>query len=198
MGASDAELEERIIQHLAAAAAMGRARHIARREGQRHRASAQGRPQFLVFSTNPNASSASPASSSPDQRAEAEPVPAITVAFPSPSNASEESSQLAASSSVPSTQAEPVSASASGSSAVANQQGSSSNNRYILQVDFRAICFSLYVHKALHFRPSIKLYLYLFMHTNFYQFIKGGCLVSHLQVVRIDLDHRISNHFQNL
>lgn len=129
VGASDAELEERIIQHLAAAAAMGRARHIARREGQRHRASAQGRPQFLVFSTHANASSASPASSSPDQRAEAEPVPAITVAFPSPSNASEESSQLAASSSVPSTQVEPVSASASGSSAVANQQGSSSNNR---------------------------------------------------------------------
>ncbi|KAJ8465498.1 hypothetical protein OPV22_028050 [Ensete ventricosum] len=33
VGGSDADLEERIIQHLAAAAAMGRAHHIARREG---------------------------------------------------------------------------------------------------------------------------------------------------------------------
>nr|KJB09073.1 hypothetical protein B456_001G126700 [Gossypium raimondii] len=32
MGTNDSELDERIIQHLAAAAAMGRARHIARRE----------------------------------------------------------------------------------------------------------------------------------------------------------------------
>ncbi|KAH8499567.1 hypothetical protein H0E87_018158 [Populus deltoides] len=42
VGANDAELEERMIQHLAAAAAMGR-RHFARREGQRNRSSAQGR-----------------------------------------------------------------------------------------------------------------------------------------------------------
>ncbi|KAI8012626.1 E3 ubiquitin-protein ligase RHF2A [Camellia lanceoleosa] len=36
VGANDAELEERIIQHLAAAAAMGRAHHhIARRDGPR-------------------------------------------------------------------------------------------------------------------------------------------------------------------
>lgn len=136
MGVSDAELEERIIQHLAAAAAMGRARHISRREGQRNRASTQGRPQFLVFSTHPNAPSATPASSSPDQSGEAEPIPAITVALPYPSNAGEESSQQTASSSLPSTQAEPVSASASGSSVVANQQGSSLSNRYILQVNF--------------------------------------------------------------
>lgn len=129
VGVSDAELEERIIQHLAAAAAMGRARHISRREGQRNRASTQGRPQFLVFSTHPNAPSATPASSSPDQSGEAEPIPAITVALPYPSNAGEESSQQTASSSLPSTQAEPVSASASGSSVVANQQGSSLSNR---------------------------------------------------------------------
>lgn len=55
VGASDAELEERIIQHLAAAA-MGRSHHMARREGHRSRSTAQGRPQFLVFSTNPNTS----------------------------------------------------------------------------------------------------------------------------------------------
>ncbi|KAI6673955.1 hypothetical protein NL676_001861 [Syzygium grande] len=35
VGANDAELEERIIQHLAAAAAMGRAHHLSRREGHR-------------------------------------------------------------------------------------------------------------------------------------------------------------------
>ncbi|XXG65383.1 hypothetical protein AAC387_Pa05g3097 [Persea americana] len=55
VGGSDSELEERIMQHLAAAAAMGRAHHIARREGQRTRSAAQSRQQFLVFSTHPNA-----------------------------------------------------------------------------------------------------------------------------------------------
>lgn len=57
VGTNEAELEERIIQHLAAAAAMGRAHHIARREGQRGRSASQGRAQFLVFSTSPNTSS---------------------------------------------------------------------------------------------------------------------------------------------
>lgn len=51
--ATEAELEERIIQHLAAAAAMGRARHIARREGHRSRTSAQARPRYLGFSAQP-------------------------------------------------------------------------------------------------------------------------------------------------
>lgn len=55
VGVNDAELEERIIQHLAAAAAMGRARHFSRREGHRSRSSTQGRPQFLVFSAQPSA-----------------------------------------------------------------------------------------------------------------------------------------------
>uniref|UniRef100_A0A7C9FJC4 RING-type E3 ubiquitin transferase n=1 Tax=Opuntia streptacantha TaxID=393608 RepID=A0A7C9FJC4_OPUST len=58
VGVNDAELEERIIQHLAAAAAMGRTRHYARRElreGHRGRSSAQGRQHFLVFSSPPNA-----------------------------------------------------------------------------------------------------------------------------------------------
>ncbi|CAK9160847.1 unnamed protein product [Ilex paraguariensis] len=55
VGVNNDELEERIIQHLAAAAAMGRAHHIARREGSRSRSSAHGRPQFLLFSAHPNA-----------------------------------------------------------------------------------------------------------------------------------------------
>lgn len=54
VGANDAELEERIIQHLAAAAAMGRAHHLSRREGHRGRPSGHGRPHFLVFSAHPN------------------------------------------------------------------------------------------------------------------------------------------------
>ncbi|KAM6576593.1 hypothetical protein CsatB_028430 [Cannabis sativa] len=125
VGASDSELEERIIQHLAAAAAMGRARHIARREGHRNRSSAQGRPQFLVFSTHPNDSGAStaPASSSPDQRGEGEPVPAINVALPSPANPGEESSQSVAS--LPFTQAEAVSAAASSSSSASGSSDTS-------------------------------------------------------------------------
>ncbi|KAL4578560.1 hypothetical protein LXL04_014684 [Taraxacum kok-saghyz] len=57
VSASDAELEERIIQHLAAAAAMGRARHMARREGHRGRTSAHThthtRPRYLGFSAQP-------------------------------------------------------------------------------------------------------------------------------------------------
>ncbi|PIA54216.1 hypothetical protein AQUCO_00900633v1 [Aquilegia coerulea] len=48
VGANDSELEERIIQHLAAAA-MGRSHHMARREGQRSRSTAHGRPQFLLL-----------------------------------------------------------------------------------------------------------------------------------------------------
>ncbi|KAJ0982610.1 hypothetical protein J5N97_010865 [Dioscorea zingiberensis] len=60
LGPNDAELEERIFQHLAAAAARGRAQHISRREGQRIRSSARGHPQYVVFSTN---SSSVPATS---------------------------------------------------------------------------------------------------------------------------------------
>lgn len=58
---SDAELEERIFQHLAAAAAIGRARHIARREG-RVRSGSQGQSQYSAFSTNSNAPSVGSAS----------------------------------------------------------------------------------------------------------------------------------------
>ncbi|KAK3120285.1 hypothetical protein QOZ80_9AG0684990 [Eleusine coracana subsp. coracana] len=61
---NDAELEERILQHLAAAAAMGRAHHLGRREGHRGRSGSHNRPQFLVFSAHPNSPSAGAVSSS--------------------------------------------------------------------------------------------------------------------------------------
>ncbi|XP_075517453.1 E3 ubiquitin-protein ligase RHF2A-like isoform X2 [Primulina tabacum] len=57
MGVNDLELEDRIIQHLAAAAAMGRTQRIDRREDYRNLSSVHARPQFMVFSTHPNASS---------------------------------------------------------------------------------------------------------------------------------------------
>lgn len=124
VGANDAELEERLIQHLTAAAAMGR-RRIARREGQRNRSSAQGRPQFLVLSSQPNGSPAGTISSSPTQR-EGEPVSAITIATPS-SQPLESSLQLITPLSSEAL-ADPCSASASGSS-FTNQHANSMDNR---------------------------------------------------------------------
>lgn len=53
VGASDPDLEERILQHLTAAAAMGRAHHFGRRQSHRTRSDAQGRPRFFVFSAHP-------------------------------------------------------------------------------------------------------------------------------------------------
>ncbi|CAL9204002.1 unnamed protein product [Musa hybrid cultivar] len=79
VGGSDAELEERIIQHLAAAAAMGRAHHIARREG-RVRSGSHGRPQYLVFSTNSNTPSVGSVSASSAPIGENELAPAIIAA----------------------------------------------------------------------------------------------------------------------
>ncbi|KAL1557542.1 E3 ubiquitin-protein ligase rhf2a [Salvia divinorum] len=91
VSASESELEERIIQHLAAAAAMGRARHFARREGQRNRSSAQGRPQFVVFSTHPNGASAA----SPAAQREGGFPPSVMIAGPnSPFITAEDSDQL--------------------------------------------------------------------------------------------------------
>ncbi|KAL9262088.1 E3 ubiquitin-protein ligase RHF2A-like protein [Drosera capensis] len=81
VGVNDAELEERIIQHLAAAAAMGRARHLSRRDGHR-RSSAQGRPHFLVFSPHPNAHTGSPSSISLEG-GDGEVTPAISAPIPS-------------------------------------------------------------------------------------------------------------------
>ncbi|XP_042466017.1 E3 ubiquitin-protein ligase RHF2A-like [Zingiber officinale] len=54
-GGSEAEFEERLMQHLAAAAAMGRVHHISRREGHRGRSGSHHHPQFLIFSAHPNA-----------------------------------------------------------------------------------------------------------------------------------------------
>ncbi|XP_010535744.1 PREDICTED: E3 ubiquitin-protein ligase RHF2A isoform X2 [Tarenaya hassleriana] len=90
IGVDNAEIEERIIRHLAAAAAMGRARHAARREGHRSRSSTEGHPQFMVFSSHPNTSSLPPAHmpSSPSHRGEGETAPGIVTNLPpSPPNA---------------------------------------------------------------------------------------------------------------
>ncbi|XP_073153241.1 E3 ubiquitin-protein ligase RHF2A-like isoform X2 [Henckelia pumila] len=57
MGVNDPDLEEHIIQHLAAAAAMGRTQRIGRSEDYRNLSSVHAHPQFMVFSTHPNASS---------------------------------------------------------------------------------------------------------------------------------------------
>ncbi|XP_060172998.1 E3 ubiquitin-protein ligase RHF2A isoform X1 [Lycium barbarum] len=121
--ATDSELEERIIQHLAAAAAMGRTRHLARREGPRGRSSAQGRPHFLVFSTHPNAPSPAGASSS-TRRSGGEPTPEVLV---SGQNSAIVSGQPVTQPS--SFQADQVPASGSGSNVAVNQLGTSSNNR---------------------------------------------------------------------
>ena len=123
VGENDAELEERIIQHLAAAASMGR-RRIARREGQRNRSSAQGHPQFLVFSSQPNGSPAGSISSSPTQ-SEGEPVSAITIATSSfqPHESSLQPITPLSSHAL----ADPSSASASGSS-FTNQPANSMDN----------------------------------------------------------------------
>ncbi|CAL1370741.1 unnamed protein product [Linum trigynum] len=85
VGTSEAELEERIIQHLAAAAAMGRSHYGGRRETQRSRsATAQRRPHYLVFSSshNGNARTGQVSSSMPHVARESD-SPAINIATPS-------------------------------------------------------------------------------------------------------------------
>ncbi|PKU83567.1 E3 ubiquitin-protein ligase RHF2A [Dendrobium catenatum] len=77
VGATDSDLEERIIQHLAAAAAMRRAHHGARR-GMRSGSPSQGRSQFLVFSTHPTAASLAALSASSANGGENESVSAIS------------------------------------------------------------------------------------------------------------------------
>ncbi|KAL7612503.1 E3 ubiquitin-protein ligase RHF2A isoform X1 [Lactuca sativa] len=87
VGATDSELEERIIQHLAAAAAMGRARHMARREGHRTRTSAhgqgqgqgQGRPRFLGFSAQPSVPSPTRPTASGTDDVQTTPTPTPTI-----------------------------------------------------------------------------------------------------------------------
>ncbi|XP_050383455.1 E3 ubiquitin-protein ligase RHF2A-like isoform X2 [Argentina anserina] len=109
-GIIDAELEERIIQHLAAAASMGRTHHIGRREGQRSRSSVRGHPHFSVISTHPGAHSLGQVSASGE---ESEPA-IITAASPSTplTSGGDESSHW--SSQVPSVQTDGFSSSPSG------------------------------------------------------------------------------------
>ncbi|XP_057805260.1 E3 ubiquitin-protein ligase RHF2A-like isoform X2 [Salvia miltiorrhiza] len=78
-GINDAELQERIIQHLATAAAMGRTHRIARREGSRSRSSAHTRPQFVVFSGHPPGSSAGSGGEEIEPIAAAENNPSVPV-----------------------------------------------------------------------------------------------------------------------
>ncbi|CAA3020868.1 E3 ubiquitin- ligase RHF2A-like [Olea europaea subsp. europaea] len=127
VSASDSELEERIIQHLAAAAAMGRTRQLGRREGHRSRSSTQGRPHFLVFSTNPNSSSSS--ASSPAHRGGVGTPPAVMIDGPNSPfiTVEDDSAQLTTQPSP--AQVDQVTAPTSGSIAVANQPGTSSSNR---------------------------------------------------------------------
>ncbi|XP_044509678.1 E3 ubiquitin-protein ligase RHF2A-like isoform X2 [Mangifera indica] len=83
VGANDADLEERIIQQLTAAAAMGRAHHLGRREGHRGRSSAHGRPHFFVFSTHPDAQPSGPVSPSLTQASRGTEPAVIAAASPS-------------------------------------------------------------------------------------------------------------------
>ncbi|KAL1566088.1 RING-type E3 ubiquitin transferase [Salvia divinorum] len=79
-GINDAELRERIIQHLAAAAAMGRTHRVSRRDGSRSRSSAHSRPQFVVFSDHPPGSSAASGGEETEPIAAAETNPSVSVA----------------------------------------------------------------------------------------------------------------------
>ncbi|XP_039016098.1 E3 ubiquitin-protein ligase RHF2A-like, partial [Hibiscus syriacus] len=79
VGVNDPELEERIIQHFAAA--MGRTHRTSRREGQR-RSSTNGRSHLLVFS-HPTAQQSGSGSSTQTQIARESEAPAVTVARPS-------------------------------------------------------------------------------------------------------------------
>ncbi|RZC77853.1 hypothetical protein C5167_002057 [Papaver somniferum] len=82
VGANDSELEERILQHLAAAAAMGRAHHFARRESQRT-SSNQGHSPYM-FSPNSDVGPSGPVSGITSQRRrEHERNPLVTGVSPS-------------------------------------------------------------------------------------------------------------------
>ncbi|XP_049388929.1 E3 ubiquitin-protein ligase RHF2A-like isoform X1 [Solanum stenotomum] len=102
-GMSESELEERIIQHLAAAAAMGRGRHFGQREGSRNRSSSHGRPHFLVFSSHPDPSPTAAAESDSRQAIADPSVPTTPVCSETaqflPHLSSGQSNQLSASSS---------------------------------------------------------------------------------------------------
>ncbi|CAI0541686.1 unnamed protein product [Linum tenue] len=139
-GINEAELEERIIQHLAAAAAMGR-RHVSRREGSRHRSSSQSRPQYVVFSSHHNGPATGPTGASPTQRGEVEPGSMATLAAPSSPvrgvgdssplpNSREASPQVA----TPLSRSGHTSSPASGSGVVISQHRTSPNTGYCFVV----------------------------------------------------------------
>ncbi|XP_008790136.2 E3 ubiquitin-protein ligase RHF2A [Phoenix dactylifera] len=132
VGGNDAELEDRIMQHLAAAAAMGRAHHIARREGQRGRSGAHGRPQFLVFSAHPNTPAVGSASSAP-RGAENEPAPAIIAASPSASLTVTGDEVTSQTPHVIPVQADQAAVLTSGSAATANRSSLSGNRNFVGQ-----------------------------------------------------------------
>lgn len=76
VGTDDAELEERIMQHLAAAAVARRSQRHGRREGHRSRSGAHGRTQIVVYSTAETTSS-DPVPSDSQQEVGSEHSPAI-------------------------------------------------------------------------------------------------------------------------
>eukprot|EP01018_Ginkgo_biloba_P035755 Gb_16911 [translate_table: standard] len=79
--ADDSDFEERIMQHLAAAA-MGRAHNFSRRENLRNRSSGQGHPQFLVFSTHSTPPHVSPISGPNNTEVPGGNNPAVTAVGP--------------------------------------------------------------------------------------------------------------------
>lgn len=124
-GANDAELEERLMHHLAAAAAMGRPHHISRREGQRIRISARGRPHLYVYSTHP---SALPSGSVSASGGSTEPA-AIAVASPSTPLRSSDDEPSEQTSQYHFVQTDQNSSLASGSNWRANRRATSCINR---------------------------------------------------------------------
>ncbi|KAI4300607.1 hypothetical protein L6164_033963 [Bauhinia variegata] len=94
VGVNGSDIEERILQHLAAAAAMGRARHLGRREGQRARPSGHGRPHFLVFSTQPSVPTSDPISPA-EGTTEPAAIPVGSPSTPLTSDGDEPSQQIA-------------------------------------------------------------------------------------------------------
>ncbi|XP_072982323.1 E3 ubiquitin-protein ligase RHF2A-like [Typha latifolia] len=121
VGGNDAEFEERIIQHLAAAATMGRAHNFARREGHRDRSGAHGRPQFLVLSTHQSAPSIGSVSASSGERGEVQPDSIVLAVSQSPTASGEEATNRGPR--VIPTQADQVAALSSGSSYSASSLG---------------------------------------------------------------------------
>lgn len=176
LGVNNAELEERIIQHLAAAAAMGRTHHIGRREG-RSRSSSHGRPHFLVFSTHPGGPPEHVSASGVDT----EPA-GITVASPSSplTPRGDEPSQHIAQ--LPSIQTDHVSRSASGSNFSASRRGASSGIRYTIVSKWFLLWLLCCEHFCFNIDPS---------------FTESPLLILHLQIW-IELVHPNFSHSQNL